>query len=418
MSLPIERYLAVDLHKHYLVVGGVNAHQEVVLPPRRVELRHWPVWAKANLRPNDSLVVEATTNTWEFYDQSVSFVERLLVADPRKVAWIAQTRVKTNPLDVMKLARLSAAHLIPEVWVPPREVRELRAFLTHRRQLVKTQTTLKNRLHSLLHGHHLVPPGGDPFLPSQRAWWEGLSLSPTQQLHVRHDLATLDQLAAQLAEVDAELYRLSCVAPWSDDVLYLLQLPGIGLLTAMTLLAAIGDVTRFPSAKKLVGYSGLGAGVYDTGQTHRGGHITKEGRRELRSVLVEAAWRTVECSDFWRAEFERLCRRMHQNKATPALHQAQRRCMCRGHRAQVAGGDLARVDGARDGPPSEARPGGFQTDDLVVETERRTTRWLDHAPVRALPAHASGVRARPNPRRARRRQAADRFAGRGARSKA
>jgi len=319
MSLPIARYLAVDLHKHYLVVGGVNAQQEVVLPPQRIELRHWPAWAKANLRPNDSLVVEATTNTWEFYDQSVSFVERLLVADPRKVAWIAQTRVKTNPLDVMKLARLSAANLIPQVWVPPRAVRELRAFLTHRRQLVKTQTTLKNRLHSLLHSRHLVPPGGDPFLPSQRAWWDGLSLSPTEQLHVRHDLATLDQLAAQLAEVDAELHRLSCVAPWSNDVRYLLQLPGLGLLTAMTILAAIGDVTRFPSAKKLVGYSGLGAGVYDSGQTHRGGHITKEGRRELRSVLVEASWRTVESSDFWRAEFERLCRHMHQNKAIVAI---------------------------------------------------------------------------------------------------
>lgn len=319
MSLPIERYLAVDLHKHYLVVGGVNAHQEVVLPPRRVELRAWPAWAQANLRPSDSLVVEATTNTWEFYDQSVSLVERLLVADPRKVAWIAQTRVKTNPLDVMKLARLSAANLIPEVWVPPRAVRELRAFLTHRRQLVKTQTTLKNRLHSLLHSCHLTPPGGDPFLPAQRAWWEGLSLSLTQQLHVRHDLAGLDQLAAQLAEVDAELYRLSCVAPWSDEVPYLLQLPGIGLLTAMTLLAAIGDVRRFPSAKKLVGYSGLGAGVYDTGQTHRTGHITKEGRRELRSVLVEAAWRTVESSDFWRAEFQRLGRRMHSHKAIVAI---------------------------------------------------------------------------------------------------
>jgi transposase len=178
---------------------------------------------------------------------------------------------------------------------------------------------LKNRLHSLLHQHHQTPPGGDPFLPSQREWWDGLSLSPTEQLHVRHDLATLDHLAAQLAEVDAELRRLSCSAPWSDEVPYLMQLPGIGLLTAMTVLSAIGDVTRFPSAKKLVGYSGLGAGVYDTGQTHRGGHITKEGRRELRSVLVEAAWRTVDSSDFWRAEFERLCRRMHQNKAVVAI---------------------------------------------------------------------------------------------------
>lgn len=73
MSLPsppsFERYLAVDLHKHYVVIGGLNARQEIVLAPRRVELTDWPAWAKSHLRKTDILVVEATTNTWDFYDQ-------------------------------------------------------------------------------------------------------------------------------------------------------------------------------------------------------------------------------------------------------------------------------------------------------------------------------------------------------------
>jgi hypothetical protein len=77
------------LHKHYLVIGGVNARQEVVLAPRRVNLDEWPTWAKGNLKLSDSLVVEATTNTWWFYDQSHTFVGQVLVADPRKIAWIA-----------------------------------------------------------------------------------------------------------------------------------------------------------------------------------------------------------------------------------------------------------------------------------------------------------------------------------------
>ena len=112
-------------------------------------------------------------------------------------------------------------------------------------------------------------------------------MSPTERLHVRQDpsaslgqaLATLAQLAMHLEELDDELRRLSCEAPWSADVPYLLQLPGVGLIVAMTVLAVIGAVSRFESAKKLVGYRGLGTSVHDSGLTHRTGHITKEGRR-------------------------------------------------------------------------------------------------------------------------------------------
>ena len=92
----------------------------------------------------------------------------------------------------------------------------------------------------------------------------------------------------------------------------------------MTILSAIGDITRFKHAKELVGYAGLGASVHDSGLTHRTGRITKQGRQELRTTLVEAAWSAVEYSPYWQAEFERLTRRLDQMKATPALRRAQR----------------------------------------------------------------------------------------------
>ena len=194
--------------------------------------------------------------------------------------------------------------------------------------MVGTRTSLKNRLHSVLHRHHLVLPSGDPFSDIHRAWWDTLPVSPTERLHLKHDLATVAQLDTQIAEIEDELRRLSCVAPWAAPVTYLIQLPGIALITAMTVLSAIGDVTRCAHAKELacpcmlfagVGYSGLGAGVHDSGQTHHTGHITKEGRKELRPVRVEALWRAVECSDYWRVEFERLTRRMPPTKAIVAL---------------------------------------------------------------------------------------------------
>lgn len=316
---PTERHLGVDLHKHYLVVGGVIATQEVVLSPRRVELDDWPKWAKTHLQPTDVVVVEATTNAWDFYDVTSPLVQRVVVANAAQIALIAKTRVKTDKIDVMVLARLSAVGLIPEVWVPPLEVRELRSLIAHRRRVVGTRTSLKNRLQSVLHRHHLVLPRGNPFSDIHRAWWDTLPVSPTERLHLKHDLATVAQLDTQVAESEDELRRLSCVAPWAAPVTYLMQLPGIALITAMTVLAAIGDITRFAHAKELVGYSGLGASVHDSGQTHRTGHMTKQGRKELRTVLVEAMWRTVECSDHWRGEFERLTRRMPPAKAIVAL---------------------------------------------------------------------------------------------------
>jgi len=315
----IERHLAVDLHKAYLVVGGVNPQQEVVLSPRRMELSAWPKWAAANLHASDVLVVEATGNAWTFYDQTVAHVGRVLVANARKVALIAQARVKTDKLDVLKLARLSVANLIPEVWVPPQYVRELRGLLSHRQQVVKRQTMLKNRLQSLLHQQQVPQPAGDLFAAKQRDWWEGLPLNPTQKLQMRHDLEGLTHLHTQLQEIDDELRRLSTSAPWAEHVTYLMQLPGIGLIHAMTLLAAIGEVTRFTHAKQLVGYSGLGAGVHDSGQTHRNGHITKEGRRDLRRVMVEAAWIAVETHPHWKAEFAHLTHHLPKHKAIVAI---------------------------------------------------------------------------------------------------
>lgn len=119
--------------------------------------------------------------------------------------------------------------------------------------------------------------------------------------------------------MEAELARLSTAGPWKDFLPYLVQLPGFALLTAMTVLAAIGDITRFASAKKLVGYAGLGAGVHDSGETHQSKGITKSGRRDLRLALVEAAWSAVETHPYWKEEFERLLRCKNKNQTIVAI---------------------------------------------------------------------------------------------------
>jgi len=315
----VERFLAVDLHKAYVMVGGVNARQEVVLAPRRIELATWPRWSQAHLEKTDALVVESTSNAWDFYDQVAPLVGRAVVANPRLVKLIASARVKTDKVDTLALAKLLAAHLIPEVWVPPLEVREARGLLAHRRRLVKTHTMAANRLQSVLQRHNLPGPTGEPFSATNRAWWAALKLSPIETLRVRQDLATLDHLDQQIAELEVEINRLSTSTPWAEQVPYVMQLSGFSVLLTMTILTAIGDIKRFPHAKPLVGYAGLGASVHSSGETHKTGHITKTGRRELRWALVEAAWSAVRYHPYWKAEFERLARRMPDNQAIVAI---------------------------------------------------------------------------------------------------
>jgi transposase len=316
---PLERYLAVDLHKDYVLVGGVNARLEIVLPPRRIELEAWPRWAQANLHQTDALVVESTSNAWDFYDGIASLVGQAVVANPRLVKLIAASRVKTDKVDTLSLAKLLATGFIPTVWVPPLEVREARGLLAHRRRLVHNRTMVTNRLQSVLQRHNLVGPEGEPFSAANRAWWDQLAVSPTEKLRVRQDLATLAHLAQQISELDEEVARLSTQAPWAEQATYVMQLPGFSVLLTLTVLAAIGDVTRFAHAKKLVGYAGLGASVHASGGTYRTGGITKTGRRELRWALVEAAWSAVRYHPYWKAEFERLARRMPDSKAIVAI---------------------------------------------------------------------------------------------------
>jgi transposase len=314
-----KRYVGLDVHKHYVMVGAVNAYQEMVLPPRKVSLAEFEGWAKKHLRSTDEVVLEATTNAWYIYDLLEPLVARVVVCHPPQVKLIAAAFVKTDKKDTMTLAKLLAVGMIPAVWVPPAHVRELRALISHRQRLISQQTRSKNRLRSLLQRHHIVPPGGELFASANRPWWSKLELSPSEKLRARQDLVMLDQLGPLITEVEGELNRLSLAEPWADQVPYLLQLPGIGLITAMTILGAVGEIERFPTAKKLVGYAGLGAKVHSSGQTHRTGGITKQGRRELRRVLIEAAWTAVRYDQHWHEQFERMAYRIGEQKAIVAI---------------------------------------------------------------------------------------------------
>jgi transposase len=305
-----ERYMALDVHREYLLVGGWNEAKEWVLTPRRVSIEKFPEWAKKNIRQGDIVVLETTTNVWATYDIVAPLASWVLVANAAEVWELAGARVKTDKEDIKRLLKLLVGGIVPEVWVPPMEVRELRAFISYRERLVTTSTMIRNRLQSLLHKHNLLI--SEAGLLDQAWWEEQKDISTLEKMQIRQELVLLQEVEKLKMAVDEELQRQSTSSTWGKQALQLMQLPGIGFVVAMTVLSAIGDISRFESAKQLVGYAGIGAGVHDSGKTHKEKKITKKGRRELRWAMVEAAWRAVRMSPFWKEEYEKHLKRMRK----------------------------------------------------------------------------------------------------------
>ena len=267
-------FVALDVHRQYLMVGAVDREQQVVLSPRRFGFPAFAEWANVHFTHADAVVLEATSNAWLLYDQLQPLVAEVVVAHPQAVKLIAAARVKTDKRDTIKLASLLAANLIPAVWVPP-AVRELRALVTHRNRLVKQRTQAANRLRSVLYRHNLDPPPGIPFAVHQREWWLTLDLPLAEKLRVQQDLSlyqTLDTLMRGRAMQNSVGFRASRpVGParcrfWSSC-------PGWGSSQLCVSWPPLGRLAGFPQPGNWRGYAGLGAGVHQSGETDRGGRI-------------------------------------------------------------------------------------------------------------------------------------------------
>jgi transposase len=314
---PIRRWIGLDVHKHYLVAIGVDQEKQQVFGPSRVTYPQLEAWITKHLTKADAVVLEMTTNTYQLYDELSPHVASVTVVHPPHAALVVRAQVKTDQRAALALAQLHAAGLLPAVWIPPAEVRELRALVAQRAKMSRLVAQAKNRLQALLHRHHIVPPDGlDIYASDVRSWWLLLPLTAMEKVRVQCDLDTLAFAKGQVTQLEQAIAER---AANDERVPLLIQLPGVGLLSAMTLLAAIGDVSRFPSARQLVGYAGMGTRVHDSGQTHYNGRITKAGRKDIRWVMVEAAHHATRHHPHWKAQFERLEPRLGRNKAMVAI---------------------------------------------------------------------------------------------------
>lgn len=311
-----KRYIGLDVHKHYLIALGVDKDLNIVLPARRVELSRLESWMKKTLTKQDEVVLEMSTNTWQLHDELVEYAGSVLVVHPPHVALITRSQVMNDKIAASILARLLAKGLLVGIWVPPQEIREMRGLVAQRRKMTNMATQAKNRLHAVVQRHHLVPPKGNLFGVRNKDWWQSLSIGKLEKLNLQSDLETL-QFAERQVERMTEI--MEGMAAEQEAIGRLLHLAGFGVVTAVTVWAAIGDIRRFAEPGKLVGYAGLGTRVHFSGMTTHSGKITKAGRRDLRTVLIEAAQAAAGSHPHWKAELARLQPRLGHNKAIVAI---------------------------------------------------------------------------------------------------
>jgi transposase len=208
------------------------------------------------------------------------------IADALKARGIAPLACKTDTIDTWVLAELARLGLVPEIWLPEPRVRAERERARFRLHLVKHRSSLKNRVHAILFQHGVANPSSDLFGVGGRRLLERLSLPEPWASTLAASLALIDTLDEQITTCEQELRALGAEHPY---IPLLLTCPGIGWVLAFTIASEIGEIGRFPSARKLVGYTGLCPKVDQSGERDRRGRLRKNGPNHLRWALVEAA---------------------------------------------------------------------------------------------------------------------------------
>jgi transposase len=313
------RFVALDIHKHAVMVGAVDAEQHVVLKPRPIAFDELEGWMRQHLQPTDAVVVEAPANSWQLHDQIAPLVASVIVAHPQLANLMPAGHNAGDPRDTISLARLHAAGLVPSIWVPPPAVRELRALVAYRCRLLAQRAEARSALDHVLRRRHMSAPAGAGLATDQPGWWAALDLPPVERARVRDALGTLGRLRPLIADVESRLAQRGVAEPWAARVTLLMHIPGMSSLSAVVLLSAIGDITRFATAGQLVGYAGLGDRPRDADGGGKESQPAKDGRREIRSTMGDVAWAAVRADERWQATFEQLERRIGPGKAIVAV---------------------------------------------------------------------------------------------------
>src|SRR3989344_1211585 len=223
---------------------------------------------------------------WGWYGDELEargFTVRLV--DVYKSKLIAGTKLKNDKVDSKILADMMRSDFLPEAYRAPKETRDSREFMRSRAFLVRLRVRIRNRIHMMLQKHGILCPWTDLFGKSGLLWLKEQKLGEVYKRELSSLLVLFRELSLHVAERDKRCVQM-CTQ--SKEAKLLMTIPGIGVVTSLTMLAEIGDYTRFPSPEKLASFAGLVSSSNSSGEKLRFGHITHRGSVWLRTALVES----------------------------------------------------------------------------------------------------------------------------------
>jgi transposase len=310
------RFVGLDVHKRVVEACVLDAEGRVLLRHRFDLTREsLEAFATKTLTREDRVALEATTNTWAVVGILKPHVAQVVVSNPLKTKAIAEAKVKTDKVDALVLAQLLRVDFLPRVWEPDEPTQELRRLTGRRAALVADRTAIKNRLHSVLAQRLLVPPVESLFGTKGLAWLRGVSLDPEGRLMIDSDLRVMDGVQREIATLDGILAQKGYRDP---RVKLLMTQPGVDVAVAQTVLAALGDITRFPDGDHAAAFLGLVPRTKQSADHCYHGPITKAGNGHARWMLIQAAQHLRTHPGPLGVFFRRLSKKKNHNVAVVA----------------------------------------------------------------------------------------------------
>ncbi|HKH94583.1 MAG TPA: IS110 family transposase [Gemmatimonadaceae bacterium] len=262
------------------------------------------------------IALEATFG-WEWLAELLEDAGyELHLAHPLRTRAIAAARVKTDAVDARTLAQLLRADLLPEAYIAPRPLRDLRTLLRQRIALTQMRSALKCRVHALLATHGVQTSHSDLFGKGGRAFLAELELRDPPRQRLDGLLRLIDDFDREIDLLAGEIDERATV---DDRVAVLCQIRGIGRYTAMLIIAEVGEIERFPTARNLCAWAGLTPTIRSSDGKARLGHISRQGSVALRWALVEAAQKAVTGGGPLRDTFEQIAKRRGRKIAKVAV---------------------------------------------------------------------------------------------------
>jgi len=245
------------------------------------------------------------------------------VLHARKLRVIAESVNKCDRVDADILTELSRSNLkLPTCYMPDDEEFALREHLRARTDLVRIRTMIKNRVHAILHRRGILTPDGDLFGRAGGVFLDQLDLDQAGLTTLERFRELLGRLDESINESTAGLRALQREPRWAKPAALLETIPGVGLITALTILAELGVLSRFRSRAAVANYAGLVPRHRDSDQKRWSGRITCRGSAHLRGMLVEAAWMAAPRVPVYQALFRRV--EQKKNKKTAIVAVARR----------------------------------------------------------------------------------------------